>query len=141
MNEFRKRIKMRVILGGLFCALLMIPNVVLNFLVERSDFTGFVMGFFVASEAIVVVLMAKYVATLRSEEELKKLYIKETDERRIAIRTQAGRTGLCIVFGTLIIAVLISGYFSKTVFFTLLGVSLFTSLVMILTKLYYNMKV
>ena len=141
MNEFRKRIKMRVILGGLFCCLLMIPNVVLNFLVERSDFTGFVMGFFVTSEAIVVVLMAKYVATLRSEEELKKLYIKETDERRIAIRTQAGRTGLCIVFGTLIIAVLISGYFSKTVFFTLLGVSLFTSLVMILTKLYYNMKV
>jgi len=141
MNEFRKRIKMRVILGGLFCALLMIPNVVLNFLVERSDFTGFVMGFFVASEAIVIVLMAKYIATLRSEEELKKLYIKETDERGVTIRTQAGRTGLCIVFGTLIIAVLISGYFSKTVFFTLLGVSLFTSLVMILTKLYYNMKV
>ena len=141
MNEFRKRIKMRVILGGLFCCLLMIPNVVLNFLVERSDFTEFVMGFFVASEAIAIVFMAKYVAALKSEEKLKKLYIKETDERRIAIRTQAGRTGLCIVFGTLIIAVLISGYFSKTVFFTLLGVSLFTSLVMILTKLYYNMKV
>lgn len=127
--------------GGSVCTLLMIPNVVLNFLVERSDFTEFVMGFFVASEAIAIVFMAKYVAALKSEEELKKLYIKETDERRIAIRTQAGRTGLCIVFGTLIIAVLISGYFSKTVFFTLLGVSLFTSLVMLMTKLYYNMKV
>ncbi|MGI6336800.1 MAG: hypothetical protein ACOXZM_07050 [Eubacteriales bacterium] len=140
MNEFKKRIKVRVILGGIFCTLLLIPNVVLNFFVDCSDFTEFVMGFFLAIEAVVIVLMAKYVVALRNEEDLKKLYIKETDERRIAIRTQAGRTGLYIVFGTLIIVMLISGYFSKIVFFTLLGVVVFTSFVMLLTKLYYKKK-
>lgn len=140
MNEFKKRIKVRVILGGIFCTLLLIPNVVLSFFVDCSDFTEFVMGFFLAIEAVVIVLMAKYVVALRNEEDLKKLYIKETDERRIAIRTQAGRTGLYIVFGTLIIVMLISGYFSKIVFFTLLGVVLFTSFVMLLTKLYYKKK-
>lgn len=140
MNEFKKRIKVRVILGGIFCTLLLIPNVVLNFFVDCSDFTEFVMGFFLAIEAVVIVLMAKYVMALRNEEDLKKLYIKETDERRIAIRTQAGRTGLYIVFGTLIIVMLISGYFSKIVFFTLLGVVVFTSFVMLLTKLYYKKK-
>lgn len=140
MNEFKKRIKVRVILGGIFCTLLLIPNVVLSFFVDCSDFTEFVMGFFLAIEAVVIVLMAKYVMALRNEEDLKKLYIKETDERRIAIRTQAGRTGLYIVFGTLIIVMLISGYFSKIVFFTLLGVVVFTSFVMLLTKLYYKKK-
>lgn len=140
MNEFKKRIKVRVILGGIFCTLLLIPNVILSFFVDCSDFTEFVMGFFLAIEAVVIVLMAKYVVALRNEEDLKKLYIKETDERRIAIRTQAGRTGLYIVFGTLIIVMLISGYFSKIVFFTLLGVLLFTSFVMLLTKLYYKKK-
>lgn len=78
---------------------------------------------------------------MKSEEDLKKLYIKETDERRVAVMTQAGRTGLYIVFVMLIMAMLISGYFSKIVFFTLLGVVLFTSLVMLLTKLYYNKKI
>lgn len=140
MNEFKKRIKVRVILGGIFCTLLLIPNVILSFFVDCSDFTEFVMGFFLAIEAVVIVLMAKYVMALRNEEDLKKLYIKETDERRIAIRTQAGRTGLYIVFGTLIIVMLISGYFSKIVFFTLLGVVLFTSFVILLTKLYYKKK-
>ena len=140
MNEFKKRIKVRVILGGIFCTLLLIPNVILSFFVDCSDFTEFVMGFFLAIEAVVIVLMAKYVVALRNEEDLKKLYIKETDERRIAIRTQAGRTGLYIVFGTLIIVMLISGYFSKIVFFTLLGVVLFTSFVILLTKLYYKKK-
>jgi hypothetical protein len=94
----------------------MIPNVVLNFLVERSDFTEFVMGFFVASEAIAIVFMAKYVAALKSEEELKKIYIKETDERRVAIRTLAGRTGLCIVFGTLIMLCLFPVTLAKKCF-------------------------
>ena len=141
MNEFKKKLKMRVILGALYCALLMIPNVALNCFVERSDFTNFVMGFLVATEAIAIVFMTKYGATLKSEEDLKKLYIKETDERRVAVMTQAGRTGLYIVFVMLIMAMLISGYLSKIVFFTLLGVVLFTSLVMLLTKLYYNKKI
>ena len=140
MSEFKKRIKMRVILGGLFCTLLLIPNVVLNTFFERTAFTRFVMGCFIAAEAIAIVFMTKYVATLKSEEEIKKLYIKETDERRVAIRTQAGRSGLHIVFCTLIIAMLVSGYFSKIVFFTLLGVVLLTSMVMLFTKLYYNRK-
>jgi hypothetical protein len=141
MEDFKKSIKMRVITGSIFCALILIPNVALTFFVEGSDFTELVMGFLLAIEACVIVLLIKYARTLKNEEELKNLYIKETDERRIAIRTKAGRSGLSIVFGTLIIAMLVSGYFSKIVFFTLLAVVLFTSLVMLMTKLYYNKKI
>jgi len=95
----------------------------------------------VGSIAIAIVLMTVYGTALKDEAYLKKMYIKENDERRKLIRTKSRNTAITIILLGLLIAMMISGYFSKVVFFTLLGVEVFIAAVALLLKLYYNKKI
>ena len=77
---------------------------------------------------------------LKDEKKLKKLYIKESDERQAQIVAKA----LCEAMrATLILglaAVIVAGYFSMTVSLTLLVTVLLVSLMTLAFKLYFGKK-
>ena len=80
----------------------------------------------------------RYLKALKNEKELKKLYIKENDERTIMIMQKTGAIGINMCIIGLGFAAIIAGFFNEVVFFTLLGTTLFTALVKGLFKVYYH---
>ena len=141
MEKYKNTVKTRITIGGLYCCLVMVPNLILNHFLGGDAFTNFIMGALVGIQAIIIGMIIKYSVALRNEETLKKLYIKENDERLKYIRTKVGGSGLKVVLAGLLLAMMVSGYFSKTVFFTLFAVELFVALVMLSLKLYYSNKI
>ena len=106
----------------------------------RDYIAGFNLGLYIVVQTMLVMLMVKYVTALRDEKKLKELYIAENDERSKFIRTQIGGTGLNIIVGGIALGTVISGFFNEIVFFTLLGVLLFTVLVKAVLKFMYFKK-
>lgn len=141
MEKFRDTLKLRIRIGALYCALMLFPNVVLNQLFGGEPFTHFIMGVLTGIEAVIIIWMLIYTYSLKNEGYLRKLYIKEKDERRRLIRTKSGSTGVNIVIAGLLLAMMISGFFNKVVFFTLFGVEIFIAIVLLLVKLYYSRKI
>ena len=144
MEKFRKSLKTRLVVAGVYCAAV-VALIVLGFFrpgdAHVNDFiAGFCMGLCIGIEFVVIYSMAKYIAALRNEEKLKKLYIKENDERIKMIQTKAGSTGIAISVGGLLLGALVAGYYDEKVFFTLVGATVFISLVSAVMKAYYLKK-
>lgn len=140
MENFRDLLKLRLRLAGLYCGVMLILNGILGLINDGNPFTSFILGALMGIQLIVIVLMFLYYSALKDETKLKKMYIKETDERQQLIRLKAGSTGIVIITAGLLLTMAISGYYSKVVFFTLLGVVAFMAVVALLLKLYYNKK-
>lgn len=141
MEKYRETLKFRIRLGGLYCCFMMFPNIILNNLFGEDPFTGFIMGVMLVSEAAVIAIITVYGFALKNKDNLKKLYIKETDERQWFIKCKVSTSGIPVILAGLLLAMMISGYFNKTVFFTLFVVYIFIALVMLFLKLYYKNKI
>ena len=105
-----------------------------------SMWRGFASG---ASFGVAVVLFAgiwQAVKALRSEEKLKKLYIRENDEREQMVCRTAAATALRSFLLLSLVAVIIAGYFSITVAMTLMATVLVQSFFALGFKLYYRKK-
>jgi len=103
-----------------------------------SDFiAGFCMGLCIGIAFVVIFYMLKCIAALRNEEKFKKLFVKENDERIKMIQSKAGSSGITIAVGGLLLGAMVAGYYDKAVFFTLVGATVFISLVVSLMKAYY----
>lgn len=141
MELYRKTLRRRMRLAMLYCLLTLIPNVVLPrvFDLEYRSFT-IIMGALLGVTFVVLAFIAMYGRALKDDETLKRLYIRENDERRRLIKTKMGGTGIWIVLAIVVLAVLVAGYFDRTVFVTLLAVTMLIALVMLALKLYYNRK-
>lgn len=106
----------------------------------QARWRGFCTG---ASFAILVLLVYGLIANLRAlknDKQLKKLFIKEHDERTQKICTAARSSGtqVFLIFG--LIAIIIAGYFSVTVSITIMACVLCLSLICVFLKLYYGRK-
>ena len=66
--------------------------------------------------------------------------ISETDERKAYIRTKSGGWVMYFSALALIIAGIVAGYYSMTVFFTLLAAGMFEMLVIAGLKIYYSFR-
>ena len=77
---------------------------------------------------------------LRSEKELKKLYVETNDERQNQILTSARATAMQIFLIGSLVAGVVAGYFSITVSITIFACTLAQSLLGLICKLYYNSK-
>jgi len=141
MEKFKQKIKKRLIFSGVYCAVILIMIFITVFGELNSLATSFALGFGVGIGAVVVIFMWKYLEALKSAERLKALYIEENDERQKHIDAKIGGVGINMSIMSIAIAMLISNYFDKTVFFTLLAVTLFIVAVKLVLKLYYNKKV
>lgn len=152
MESYREKLKLQNVVFAIGCVALALFSV-LGFLGEagvvklapsvgdghwQSRWRGFISG---ASFGILVLLLTGLIRNLRAlkdEKKLKKLYIKESDERQAQIVAKA----LCEAMrATLILglaAVIVAGYFSMTVSLTLLVTVLLVSLMTLAFKLYFG---
>lgn len=106
---------------------------------DASDFIrGFQLGIFSAMVGATVVRILVYNAALRNETKLRKLHIEENDERNQLIALKAGGFASLVELIVSVLATLVAGFFSTTVFFTLLGVVLFIVFLRLVTKLVYQ---
>lgn len=106
----------------------------------QARWRGFCTG---ASFGILALLVYGLIANLRAlknDSQLKKLFIKEHDERTQKICTAARSSGaqVFLIFG--LIAIIIAGYFSVTVSITIMACVLSLSLICVFLKLYYGRK-
>ena len=106
----------------------------------QARWRGFCTG---ASFGILALLVYGLIANLRAlknDKQLKKLFIKEHDERTQKICTAARSSGtqVFLIFG--LIAIIIAGYFSVTVSITIMACVLCLSLICVFLKLYYGRK-
>ncbi|MGL6200681.1 MAG: hypothetical protein ACRC3H_17265 [Lachnospiraceae bacterium] len=74
---------------------------------------------------------------LKSEAELRKLYIKETDEREKAIYNKIAYKGFWTTIGALLVASIAAGFYSFTVFVTLMAVLMFMLVIALIYKCVY----
>lgn len=101
---------------------------------------GFQVGVVLGLQLVAGVFMAKYSKALKDDNELKKLYIEENDERTQLISYKAGKVGFCVILGGIGMATVISGFFNPLVFITLLAVLVFTVIVKSTLYMYYRRK-
>ncbi len=100
-------------------------------------FKGFQFGIAMAFLACAVFKVMRFRKVLQDEEAIRIFYIKEHDERNMAIWNKSGGTVL-YTCGVLIIgAAIIAGYFNPTVFITLTACGLFLLLVKRGLSIYY----
>jgi hypothetical protein len=145
MEKFKEKIRIRTIWMSVTAIFAAVINLFFVFnkteLPTVPDFVkGFQAGVITGLELILVFLIARNIASMKSEKKLKKLYIRETDERRIMILQKTGSIGIEICSIGLILAAIVAGYFSKLVFLTLLGAAAFTLNVRLFLKVYYLRK-
>jgi len=101
---------------------------------------GFQLGSFIGFQITMLMYIAKYRKALKTEDELKKLYIEEHDERTTLIKDKICSVGFLFSLVTITTATIITGFFNQIIFFTLFGVLLFMLLVIVFLVVYYRNK-
>lgn len=148
MEQFRQTIKKRIKLQiWVLCVFLgaSVALLVLRPLERDGQINSFVHGFHfgigISLIGISVFAIIQYVLALRKEDKLKKIYIEENDERSLLIYQKSGSIGINITMFGLAAGSVIAGYFNVIVFFTLIAACLFTAVVRLVLKVYYNKKI
>ena len=106
----------------------------------QSMWRGFVSGASFAILAFLIFGLVRNIRALHNEKHLKKLYIKEHDERSIQVWTSARAAAFQAFLLLGLVAIVVAGYFSVTVSITILCCVWFASIIGLLFKLYYNKK-
>ena len=106
----------------------------------HSHWNGFITGASCGIFALLFVSLIRNRRALKDEKQLKKLYVKEHDERTIQILTLARNTAMQILLMGGLVAVVIVGYFSITVSLTILACIFAASITSLLLAGYYNKK-
>jgi len=148
VDDFKRRLKMRQITltTGLLlaCALLILSRYyekaesLLPF--QNGFIDGFQVGIVAALLGFLSYFIIRNIISLRNPDHLKKLYISETDERKVFIYQKSGSAGMNIITYGLAVGAAVSGNVNDTVFFSLLGACFFVVVVRGFLKLYYRNK-
>lgn len=154
METYREKLKVQniiycigcVVLAA-FCALSWLGEAgIVNFTPSvknshwQSSWRGLLSGASISILAALLFGLIQNLRALKDEKKLKKLYIREGDERQKQIYTNA----LCaamrasLVLG--LVAVVVAGYFSMTVSVTLLAAVFVAALLATVFKLYFRKK-
>ena len=131
MEAFKNTLQHRIYGGALYCCIMVFVFVLLAEAVPENRYAGLL---------LVIGRMAMLAATLKKEDSLKKLYIREQDERPARIREKAAGTAVSISAAVLTLAALAAGYVDRTVSLTLLGADLLVILLYFGLKWYYSRK-
>ena len=106
----------------------------------HSHWNGFITGASCGIFALLLVSLIRNRQALKDEKKLKKLYVKEHDERTIQILALARNTAMQILLLGGLVATVIAGYFSITVSLTILACILCASVTSLLLVGYYSKK-
>ena len=106
----------------------------------HSNWNGFITGASCGVLGLLLYSLIRNRQALKDEKKLKKLYVKEHDERTIQILTLARNTAMQILLIGGLVAVVIAGYFSITVSLTILACIFAASITSLLLVGYYSKK-
>jgi uncharacterized membrane protein len=148
VDRFRKKLINRLILI-LIGLLIFCIAVIFSYNFEKAATSseilwGFADGFQFGTTAyligVLLVFTVRYLFVIHSPDRLKKLYISETDERRMFIKQKTG--GLCmnIISYGLMAGTAVMGNINDTAFLSLLGSCLLVAIVRGFFKIYYRYK-
>ena len=143
MEQFKKHLYGRIVLMAIASIIIGGIYILLFFdiigLPGAPDFIRwFGAGIFLVIEVFLVVYIFKYAASINNEQLMKKIYIAENDERTRMILQRTGAAGMTICSIVLAFATIVAGFFSTTVFYTLLAVTAFVAMVKLAFKIYYR---
>ncbi|WP_308559983.1 hypothetical protein [uncultured Holdemania sp.] len=145
--DYEKTLKARRNLSVLGIVLGLVVLVIVNLWKPEADlaFADFLKGVYTGTGIGLMLFSALFwvkVRKLLKDPELqKKTRIQEQDERQTLIAMKTSSSALLILIGLEYFALLLSGMFNATVFFTLLAVLIAVLVVMIGCKLYYNRRI
>ncbi|EWM54646.1 hypothetical protein [Ruminococcus flavefaciens] len=142
MENFKKKIQRRFYLCLMFCGSGSVIYWGLKQLIKDvPDYSrGMITGIYTGIVAVAAILMIKYLILLRNEDKLKAEYIKSTDERNIEISKETMRTSSVICLAATGLAVLVTGFFSKTVSTALFIEMTASTIITVLVNAYYRKK-
>ncbi len=149
METYRKKLKLQNLLyiaGLLPLGAVMVLSMlsILSPAAVDERFAGFWNGFMGGASAATAVLfilgLILNLRALRSGAALRKQFIKETDERNVAVHEKGKALGSSIFIVLMLPATVICGYFSAVVFFTALAFETALCVCIGLSKLYYAKK-
>lgn len=106
----------------------------------QSRWRGFICGASIGILGMLVFGLIRNIQALKDDKKLKKLYIKEHDERTIQIWTVARAEALRLFLLIGLVAAVVAGYFSITVSLTLLACVVTLSLLGLAFKIYFSKK-
>lgn len=146
MEQYRRKLKLQNILLAVGFMILVVIQVLayLGIVTPNSDehwadyWNGFIAG---AAAGICILFLIGFlinIRALRNETKLKKLYIKENDERSAQVQKNGKSAGATIFMIIALPAAIVSGYFNITVFLTIVACEMVLSLIICGAKLYYN---
>lgn len=138
MDKYRTQIHRRqgiLALAGIFFLLLITLPRVFGASSEHDAVTGFQCG--LASAMLIACAFRSMHCgrALKDEALLRRMYIKEHDERLQAVRAKAGLPLTFAAAAVMLAAGIAAGYFSFTVFCTLIAAALFLMLLSSVVKL------
>ena len=145
--DYEKTLKARRNLSVLGIVLGLVVLVIVNLWKPEADlaFADFLKGVYTGTGIGLMLFSALFwvkVRKLLKDPELqKKTRIQEQDERQTLIAMKTSSSALLILIGLEYFALLLSGMFNATVFFTLLAVLIAVLVVMIGGKLYYSRRI
>lgn len=145
MDQFKKNLKSKIIIsvGGMMSCVTIVlisRNMVAKDI--RIDLIfGIQLGIILSFELLFLFKIIKYKKALNDEKILKKLYVKENDERSIFIDKKAATLVLYLSLATLAVVTIVAGFFNSIVFFTLLSVLGFIIITKSILYMYYKKKI
>lgn len=154
MEQYKEKLKIQNIVLAVSCVILAAFSA-LGFVAEagiiemtpvagdshwQSQWRGFISGASFGIMALMLFGLIRNLRAMKDEKALKKLYIKETDERSIQIWTSARAASMQVFLLTGLAACIVAGYFSITVSLTILVCILVHSLIGIGFKFYFSKK-
>jgi len=153
MKQYREKLKIQNIVAG-FGSVLLILFAVLAIGSELGWFSvlqpvagdshwhsywyGYIVGASCGLGAVMTVSLIRNLRALKDEKKLKKMYVKENDERSVHILTLARNTAMQILLLVGLVATVIAGYFSITVSLTILACTFVSASVRPILAPYYN---
>ena len=154
MEEYRENLKLTLHITVLSAAILFGFSAV-GFLAEaslisltpvtenthwQSMWRGMISGASFGIAVLMLIGIVRTIKALRNDAELKKLYVKDHDERQIQIWTSARALSMQIFLIVGMVAGIIAGYFSMTVGITIHVCVVVHSLIGMMCKIYYSKK-
>lgn len=152
LEEYRRKLRRNLVLGTAaffaFIALFVILQLSLSAFIPTesegsgpSDFlTGYRLGAFIGLEGCLAVYLISVIATLRSEKRLRKMWIQDNDERKQAIASKASASTWVASLVCLTAGLIVSSFFSMTVFLTLIGVLMIMLICFVVSMIVYQSK-
>lgn len=136
MEEFRAKLKIDTVITSIVALVLLITSI-LAFANEfgyidlftpitgdshwHSRWRGFISGASVGLSVFMIVSIIRNIRAFKDEKAMKKLYIKDNDERTAAIAKSAQAGAYRTLLFVELTAVIIAGYFNVTVSLTILA--------------------